>query len=294
MMIRYLFLIIATLVPACFNEISDESSSVKHDLGKTSRTREEPMSSCVTPEPNEGLGEVVDYVRKVSNDLAKGNEDIFRDDLAIERFCFQVQGDSEISATADSRDGTITISPRSILNLESPAQLASILAHELAHVTMNHLDLDQHPDLSENNEYQELRKKLSNSDLSEDELSATQEKIKSLEREILGEESHDLKLNWKESEADDVGLEFYTKAGYGSLDYEKTFEKVSEIVGEDCGLNDAIRGSGSHPHICWRIMNSQSEIKVHDYPKYGKSHPEGLTEEDWEAVREDIKKYLEN
>ena len=81
--------------------------------------------------------------------------------------------------------------------------------------------------------------------------------------------------NWMEQEADEVGMEFYLRAGFAMdqfASYFYTLESKSP-ASEDCDQyldhdRKPVRGTGSHPNNCWRVYNSQVVEKARHQAAY--------------------------
>lgn len=83
--------------------------------------------------------------------------------------------------------------------------------------------------------------------------------------------------NFREQEADEVGLEFYVRAGYepdGYLDSMlglvllgepslKSLKQAREFCLAQSRLELVARSKDSHPHSCWRVINIMRELKIH-------------------------------
>ena len=66
---------------------------------------------------------------------------------------------------------------------------------------------------------------------------------------------------WKEIEADEVGYEFFLRAGFPEDEYAQFFANVAQLEGgreKDCE-----RGDKDHPNDCWRAGNIRAELKAH-------------------------------
>ena len=79
--------------------------------------------------------------------------------------------------------------------------------------------------------------------------------------------------NWNEQEADEIGFELYTKAGFAIASMKETFGNMKRALSspntaqmqkEDKLLEEICeRGAGSHPATCWRIKNFDKEYLDH-------------------------------
>ncbi len=71
--------------------------------------------------------------------------------------------------------------------------------------------------------------------------------------------------NWMEEEADEVGLEFYLRAGFRAADYGNILSKLGSGQETQCHqLSAPSRGEGTHPNSCWRQWNTSiQELAEH-------------------------------
>ena len=94
----------------------------------------------------------------------------------------------------------------------------------------------------------------------------------------FGEEySRSIFNNFKEEEADEVGLEYYVRAGYDPAQFEDSLLAVMvNRIEEISSLEEArayceqqhlegkiVRSDDSHPSICWRVYNVRRELEIH-------------------------------
>ncbi len=92
-------------------------------------------------------------------------------------------------------------------------------------------------------------------------------KIEARQKHVLGPDYSNILDNWREQEADEVGYEYYLKAGFkpefygtrikdkGSQEYNQCEDILSKLrEGQQVTIE---RGNESHPSECWRAYNIQ-------------------------------------
>ena len=90
-------------------------------------------------------------------------------------------------------------------------------------------------------------------------------------------------MNWEEQEADEVGFEFYRRAGFRDNEFFNMLYQLAITSGE-VPKRDIVacmqksfktialkketfeppRGSSTHPDYCWRIFDHQRELILHE------------------------------
>ncbi len=135
--------------------------------------------------------------------------------------------------------------------------------------------------------------------------SVTQYSIYDIISKYLG---HEVAANWTEQEADEVGFELYTKAGFAIAPIKETFEhmkraqanqNLTQMKHEDKLLEEICkRGASSHPAVCWRIKNFDKEYLDHkdQYDKNTKNIYNILTSEtnNLQLVKEEIQDHFDS
>ncbi len=71
--------------------------------------------------------------------------------------------------------------------------------------------------------------------------------------------------NWKEVEADEVGYEFFLRAGYPEDEYAQFYTNTLNLDGPK--EPNCEQGEKDHPGDCWRAKNIREELKKHRYDK---------------------------
>lgn len=111
-------------------------SKTKHIFGRTSVQPSEKLSPCVD---GASYPAAVSYIRELADRIMSRNPETFREDYAPEKFCFEVVDIPGVNASASPATGLVTIRAELLrLTTTGDAPVAAVLAHELAHVTMQH------------------------------------------------------------------------------------------------------------------------------------------------------------
>jgi hypothetical protein len=363
-----------------------ESSETKHIFENTSRVTE-PLKGCRSKDmaeqglPDKRYAKADAYLKKIMDRIIKANPQTFKGNLDPKYFCILTDRNDEFNAFAMPGVGAIVVHDTYLVEMASDASMASTVAHELAHITLNHSERT-HPQLAANPEYlrqvrlseeiakrepfasatqglnesfdkysedpkietvlmtvspffealaeqaAELAKHPERSEAIEPNINATYsfidsffnnaglakvgqeivdgwkkympflialEKSKiaegidleSLHRSVLGEDFRSILLNWTEQEADEVGYEFFLRAGFnanaygkGNLDqlkrqddpdgYELCLASLKGALGGS--LVKIERGLSDHPSECWRAY----DILVLETQKHEKDYSDLL------------------
>ena len=86
------------------------------------------------------------YIEGVAAHIMAANPKTFQGPYSPSSFCFRIVEDTSFNAIADPENGKISIHTGAFQAFNSDADVAAVLAHELAHVTMQHLNLLTHAD----------------------------------------------------------------------------------------------------------------------------------------------------
>lgn len=124
--------LVCGLVVSCKSTGRNESQ-LKHVWGETLRPPH--ALNCVEFESFDPLFQK--YVHKHIERIAQHNPAVFRNDLDPGKFCVMPIESPEIDAGA-SADGTLIFNTGLIQVADTDAQFAAAVAHELAHITLNH------------------------------------------------------------------------------------------------------------------------------------------------------------
>ena len=104
------------------------------------------------------------------------------------------------------------------------------------------------------------------------ELSILRSQILSQKTELaakyIGEEAA---RNWKEEQADEVGMELYMRTGFARDPMQKTFINMKNAIPSSAPTSPEAaesqteicnRGYSSHPALCWRIKTSMMNMSL--------------------------------
>lgn len=147
-------LIIVQLTSSC-HRIETNTSATKHELGKT-RANFDPNRRLIcqenagyvpykladNPQLVQAYQTVNEYLRSLMEHIAERNASTFTGNLAISNFCITMETHlaafDMLNAYASPLIGDIVFYPQMILSSKNDAELAVVLTHELAHITMQH------------------------------------------------------------------------------------------------------------------------------------------------------------
>jgi predicted Zn-dependent protease len=210
---------------------------------------------------------------------------------------------SALGATANRSTGLISISTGLIERMPTESMMASIVAHELAHLTLDHgngsiADAFPLPDGEDGRRLLELKNRYETNSY-KDSVSA-EEQLSLLEQQVALIKkyySEDEFVNKLEQDADEVGMEIAIRAGLtpeATLGSLRSLIKIEKI---DCLLKkNNERGNRSHPSLCWRLKNTNSELAAHaiEYTRLPKYGPFKTSPSLAEAKAEISKAYVQN
>jgi len=196
--------------------------------------------------------EIEDYLYNLTNKLVRAS------DYSGNRLTFFIVNDSSINAFA-MLGNVIGIHTGLILSANSESELASVLAHEIAHITQRHLarmigKLQKDSFKSYLGLGLALLLARSNPDLARGALTVSQ---------ALGVQTALNYTRENEKEADRVGIQILDKAGFdvrGSIDFFKTLQK-----GNRYSIGAAPSFLRTHPITSERISDIEDRIKEHPY-----------------------------
>jgi hypothetical protein len=251
---------------SCGRSMQDSTSTVQHSIDGWPRLSASDFTCKNTLDADiiTSINNMVYFTRDGDQDylryqddhlkiLLKGSKNILPPWLTFDQFCvgapsnirFQINGLS-------AKNGSIAVFQGTLLSANEKV-FAAIMAHELGHILGQKLTVEQ---------FAEQKKTKDGSPLSSDEF----------------------KANWDEQAADEIGLELYLRAGWpldGFISMFKAMDHEEEANGSpDKNAQDktsetnqseaCIRGTDTHPNVCWRIANAQKEYQDHknDYSKW--------------------------
>lgn len=112
-----------------------ESSDIKHEFGNTRTEPVQKISDCT--QSSKDISTL--YLSDIAKSIMKANLDTFKDVYDSSKFCFDVViDDKSVNASGNPLNRAVTANAGVILNSENDADVASVIAHELAHITRQH------------------------------------------------------------------------------------------------------------------------------------------------------------
>jgi hypothetical protein len=259
----------------------ENNSQIHHTWGEISRGQA-PTQKPRCPIDPSPAAKRLNLVAKI---IADGNPTVFRDTLHISNICIGVDKIStQKTAKTDPSTKTITFTLKLMALAQSDSQLAAIIAHELAHISLQHAGLGEiSPRVmatAEGSALSEQQKQLQNkirelakanapsSDVFKvnEEFKKVSDAINTLTDKIY--EEKDAHINWIEQEADEVGAELFVHAGYSIHDFanilwlsaESSPQQIvacNELIymAWENGTERPERGNATHPTTCWRAFH---------------------------------------
>jgi hypothetical protein len=219
--------------------------------------------------------------------IAQANPSVFEGSLEVLKLCIGVNPSlAGLDARTTPETLTIAFSDGMLGHASSDDELAAVLSHELAHVTLQHQGFGETPArMFSDRQFLEIRAESQNIQSKIVELAknnADPEMIFALNAqfavllgkmntridEVYGEEN--AYLNWMEQEADEAGAEFFSKAGFdkqaflkilwstrrgGGEDKETCFTLINAALDDPKSAKRPARGNKNHPDACWRVFH---------------------------------------
>lgn len=130
-------------VSAC-KHTQTENSGVKHEISATPRGQGaiqpgdcKPGSAFNSIKKEADYADAARYVESIAKSIIDANPSVFKDDLSFDKFCFYVIRDDEFNAFATPPSANVVFHDTMLIRMRNDAEVATKLAHELAHLTMN-------------------------------------------------------------------------------------------------------------------------------------------------------------
>lgn len=133
-------------------------SELKHEFGNLTAPPVSPVKDCDQNSLNKSL--VNDYLYSIMKHIISSNID-FLGDQKERKICIEDTTSNDIDASARSEESKIRVSSGMILMLRTDSQLASVIAHELAHIYRNHREAF-HPKIGSTSEGAKIIEKIRN------------------------------------------------------------------------------------------------------------------------------------
>lgn len=132
--------VLAILATSCLPSPTPRSE-VQHTFGKTRREPKKPLENCQEQQPNDpALAAAQAYVKAIGLYVMQRNPQTFHGEFAPEKFCFAVQDVGSLNANASPQSRIVTFYAGLLNVMQNDGQIAAVMAHELSHITMQHVD----------------------------------------------------------------------------------------------------------------------------------------------------------
>lgn len=236
-------------------------------------------------------------LRAVAARIAAENPATFSDVFDVSKMCLSVNPKIPgMDARTTPEAMRIDFSPQLMDLFASDDEVAAVLSHELAHVTLQHQGFGETPPRMTNDavflERQSESRKIQAAIVELAKAKADPQKIfilnaefaKILEKmnkridEVYGEQN--AHLNWLEQEADEVGAEFFVRAGFDRRAFinilwtshrasgeerQACSELIDRTLREPDKAERPARGIQSHPSTCWRVYHLTVDEWAHTH-----------------------------
>jgi len=237
-------------------------------------------------------------LKTIAARIVSANDQTFSGPLDLEKICLGV--DPQLT-TMDARTTPellrVVFSPQLIAVAQTDGELAAVLSHELAHISLQHAGFGELPPLM-NKDSEFLNLNAEAKAIQEEIVALALAKAEPTRIFVLSEkyaqiykkmnqridavygESH-AHLNWIEQEADEVGAEFFRRAGFDLeefisilwsshpsdvADRTECEALVVEAQKSRYSARRPSRGNRFHPTTCWRVFHLKvDEAEQHGY-----------------------------
>lgn len=265
---------------------SEVGSGLQHTWGETTRGTPPEGAPLLCPFSDPSDPHVA-RLTQIAGRIAKHNPDTFKGALSFSQLCFGVNSSwNKPEARSTPETKSMMFSPTMVLVAQNDDELAAVLSHEMAHVTLQHQGFGEAPPrLVSDPLFAQLQNqgkaiqteiaRLANERGRAKEIFELTEKFGQLQTqmnaridEVYGEKN--AHASWFEQEADEVGGEFFLRSGYQQNSYISMLWRTSSATPEDyqrCQklIDDALRAGGNgprpergdkvHPTTCWRAFH---------------------------------------
>lgn len=126
------------LLSHCKSRVAGSAGSkIKHQIGKTSVAPVQEFSPCI---PSAYYTDAQNYARTIADHIMKSNPETFKGPYQPEKICLSIYDAPSYQASSTSEDGRLTLQTGLffLADDQTDADLAMVIAHELAHITMQH------------------------------------------------------------------------------------------------------------------------------------------------------------
>lgn len=289
-----MILVLLTLGTACGSPARD-LSHVTHVWGQTRRSQI-PAASNHTCNASASDARMTARLVSLAERIARANPETFTGDIQPSRICLTIDGrESAPLAVSVPERRHITFSLKLLELASNDDQLAAVLSHELAHITLQHQGFGEFParmiddptfvDLrtqSQKIQQQIIALALAKADPSQifvlnEQFSALLKSMNQRVDAVYGEQhAH---INWFEQEADEVGAEFFLRSGFSkdsfseilwktrsgeSMDRDSCEQMIRTAeMSQNASAERPPRGKNTHPTTCWRDYHLRVDEWTH-------------------------------
>lgn len=187
---RFFGVIVPLILIACGRH-GETGSTVKHLWSEAKREPEGELMDCgpESKEDNKQFGPQGQYLTKIGQYIMGRNPDVFLGPYAGDLFCFTLRKVGFFGAEAAISSRHVMIYDNTLYAAVNDAQVAAIIAHELAHVTMQAQNSGTAPQLERESEWVSARQKHDN------DLQAIEVEQKALSETVIKNRTRILDLN---------------------------------------------------------------------------------------------------
>lgn len=282
------------VVTGC-NESLQHQSRPMHAWGETKRGQPPVHRAANCPILDSTDSKLI-RLRRVAERITENNPLVFEGSLALSELCIALNLEWD-KPQAHSQPGAkiIFFSPQMLLRAQSDDELAAVLSHELAHISLQHQGFGEAPPrafsdvrfLELNKAAIDLQKeiaRLARKGGHDEEIFELSAKFAALQLQmneridlVYGEKN--AHLNWIEQEADEAGAEFFVRAGFNPESYLSMLWRTSSATPDEriqCEqmIQNALqgperirpeRGNKNHPTTCWRSFHLKVDEWAHSH-----------------------------
>ncbi len=142
--LKFLLVIFPLLWTQACKSRSNQSSKEKHLVGETSRDTDD-VKICAWQEDRSINIQADRYLAQLAEQISLKNKNTFQGYFSPGNICIYLQKDAQINAYAHPGQNRIDFNSQILLSAPNDAAVASILAHELAHLTMQSTHVEEIP-----------------------------------------------------------------------------------------------------------------------------------------------------
>jgi hypothetical protein len=242
------------------------------------------------------------YVTEVARRIMLANPSVFRGDLAFENFCFGIRyNDTGGRAWATAESRSFVVESGMLTRVQNDAQLAFVVAHELAHVSLRHFHggypVSGPAITAAATEIRRINELIFSPNARSEDNDALNTQLRAQEaiinNAITAQFGEGVLNNWEEAEADRVGAQFYLNAGFTSdelawrpqqiiitdamrLDVHSPAPQITareridrsysgcNVPSDRTNMSEPVRGTASYPSSCWSIWNLRHNAPATD------------------------------